>query len=213
VIDCADTYRFKEEALSEIKSVLNDVYDEPGERKLWVVLNKQDLLPPEKRGQIVQDIKTTLEQELHLSVKRGRVRIFDLPGFSAFEHAYPAALLDEVADVLSGHKPPKRPTDGKPLCVPVSAHEVDLKKRVEQSISENTSAADIFWKGLMEADLPVWDHYNHLRAGYFVLVEGIACGNSVMKCADMFISHLDVLRTKKPERFRNTTHRYFPLAS
>lgn len=144
-------------------------------------------------------------------MKSGRVRIFSPSGFNAFEHSHVAALLDEVADVLQGASIPL-PAAKKLSTVNLDNHshmsEKALVERIKENQKENTASADSFWAGFLDADLPVWDHYNHLRAGYFVLLEGFACGHTVMKCADMFIDHLEMLRSKKPERFRNTTHRY-----
>ncbi|KAH0599787.1 hypothetical protein MHUMG1_02577 [Metarhizium humberi] len=205
IVDCADTCRF-DDVVPEIQSLLNELDSEHGKKNLWVVLNKQDLLPPNERDEALKQIRTKLEKGLSRSVESGRVRIFGPPGFNAFEHGHAAALLDQVADAIQGDKSPKPLENGDK---PLSSHvgETDLKERINENAKRNTSSADDFWQGFLDADLPVWDHYNHLRAGYFVLLEGMACGNTLMKCADMFMDHVDMLRSKRPERFRNTTHR------
>lgn len=206
LVDCADTCRF-DDVVPEIQSLLNELDSEHGKKNLWVVLNKQDLLPPNERDEALKQIRTKVEKGLSRSVESGRVRIFGPPGFNAFEHGHAAALLDQVADAIQRDKSPKPlENDDKPLSSHVG--ETDLKERINANAKRNTASADDFWQGFLDADLPVWDHYNYLRAGYFVLLEGMACGNTVMKCADMFMDHVDMLRSKRPERFRNTTHRY-----
>ncbi|KAG8417948.1 hypothetical protein J3459_006144 [Metarhizium acridum] len=159
------------------QSLLNELDNKHGKKNLRVILNKQDLLPPHERDEAVKQIRTKLERGLSRSVESGRVRIFGPPGFNAFEHGHAAALLDEVADAIQADKSPILMEKHDR---PVSSHvgETELREHINEIAKRNTASADDFWQGFLNADLPVWDHYNHLRAGYFVLLEGTACANT-----------------------------------
>ncbi|KAM0549767.1 hypothetical protein ACHAPJ_009205 [Fusarium lateritium] len=59
----------------------------------------------------------------------------------------------------------------------------------------------------MDGSLSSWDHYTHLRAGYFVMHDCFSRGLGLLECANEFMAHLNRLREGNPERFRNTAHK------
>jgi ubiquitin carboxyl-terminal hydrolase L3 len=85
--------------------------------------------------------------------------------------------------------------------------EQELVERIK-ALNAASLGPDKFWGSFVRGELDSWDHYSHLRAGYFVMFEGMSRNASLLDCASHFLDYLKELREKNPERFRNTAHRY-----
>ncbi|KAF1973761.1 hypothetical protein BU23DRAFT_598665 [Bimuria novae-zelandiae CBS 107.79] len=83
-----------------------------------------------------------------------------------------------------------------------------------QLISSSTASAepndDAFWTSFFTASIPTWDHYTHLRAGYFTLLPYLtnpSTPHPILPAANDFLTHLSRLRSSRPEKFGNTAHK------
>ncbi|KAK2594500.1 hypothetical protein QQS21_007781 [Conoideocrella luteorostrata] len=210
MIDCTDFERF-ELVTVEIRAVVEYARDLE-KKNMWLVLNKQDLLPARTRASVVQGLRDRLEKELSACSASFRIRIYGPSGFSSANSAQVVALLDEVAEALERAGPaPETTAAASPVTQtqPQLAGLLDrgeLVKRIGDRIAQDVETADDFWDDFLHAEPLIWDHYSHLKAGYFTLIEGAARGLGVRKCADMFLGHLDTLQSRNRDRFSNTAH-------
>ncbi|KAH7134614.1 hypothetical protein B0J13DRAFT_641189 [Dactylonectria estremocensis] len=200
--DCSDAERL-EDSIEQLRMALRWM-SELGCRHMWILLNKQDLLPASERQSIVDGIRSRFESEVSTYRDNHRIMVVDLPGLSAASGAQLDVVVKEIRDTLKQTsqkttyaqvEEPERATDEK-----------DLVERVKQANAQ-ADDPDHFWESFVQGDLESWDHYAHLRAGYFVLFEGLSKGSSLLDCAGDFLGRLKELRQKNPSKFRNTAHR------
>lgn len=202
--NCADIERQNEQLDLLRRSILEDeLRDVP----VLVVLSMQDLLKPEEKEAIMKKIKGKYEDMITSYRMRAPLKIFDYPDFSATAIENPNMVLDEVVNMLEGREgkdPVAKLKEEKPSN---KAAEASDAERAKSMADADVMAADEFWKAFEDGSLAPWDHYHHLKAGFFVLIEAFEKGNGVLDAAETFICHLERLRTGNPQRFRNTTHR------
>uniref|UniRef100_A0A4E9DWQ4 Ubiquitin carboxyl-terminal hydrolase n=1 Tax=Gibberella zeae TaxID=5518 RepID=A0A4E9DWQ4_GIBZA len=174
-------------------------------KNLFILFNKQDHLSPENAASIVRDLKSQIEKEIKPYENKLDIRILDYPGLSALNGTHLHAAMEEIRMALK----PTKPTPNVKAEIEQKVKgpsEDDLVNRIRQ---ENATSVDAqtFWKRFLDGSLESWDHYTHLRAGFFVLRDCFARGVGVLGCADEFMAHLNRLREGDPEKFRNTAHR------
>ena len=210
VYDCSDNERL-EEALIELQSNIQMMRDADS-RYLWILLNKQDLLSPAKRHQVTAEIRQRFQTLITLHSDVVAATVVDLPGLSSKTGTQLKEVLDiiqkrltvesaeSISDVSSEIEAIKASPDAG-----IDMYQQNLLRRVQKSNS-TAEDADTFWVAFESGQLETWDHYNHLRAGYFVLLESLTFGRGVVACSNLFIEHLERLRANNPQRFRNTTH-------
>jgi hypothetical protein len=190
----------------------------------WILLNKQDKLPVEKRKDIVKGLRQRFEKEMEQYKEKLRYRILDFDGLSGLTGDGLYEVLDDmhttmmrlknskkqVTDSITGSgKNEKVKEDSKAA---LTGHKEalptndELIKRIEEEAVGEVDA-DTFWNQFLTGELPVWNHRSHLRAGYFILLDALSAGDSIFEAAEKFLSELSRLNRNNPERFRNTTHR------
>ncbi|KAI5464985.1 hypothetical protein BGZ63DRAFT_350120 [Mariannaea sp. PMI_226] len=178
-----------------------------GCRYMWVLFNKQDLLPPAERESIVGGLRTRFEAELKQYQDKISVKIMDTPGLSAVSGDQLDVVMNDIRDTLQGtSKSSQKSTKDQVAKLEQGPSEMELVERIKVA-NQNSIGPDQFWKSFMSGDLDSWDHYSHLRAGFFVLIEGLSKGARLLECATNFLEQLNTLRQKNPERFRNTAHK------
>ncbi|KAI8661267.1 hypothetical protein NCS55_00996600 [Fusarium keratoplasticum] len=180
---------------------------EQGCRHMFILFNKQDLLPPDERDSIVKGIRVQIEKEIAPYLGNHDIRILDYPGLCATsgEQLYPA--MEEIRQTIQQIKKPAQPdTKAQVAELEKGPSDTELIERVKKA-NANAVDAESFWASFMDGSLNSWDHYTHLRAGFFVLHDCFARGFGLLECADEFMAHLNRLRQGNPERFRNTAHK------
>lgn len=185
---------------------------EQGCRHMFILFNKQDLLPPDERDSIVKGLRTQVEREIAPYLGNHDIRILDYPGLCATsgEQLYPA--MEEIRQTIQQIKKPTKPdTKAQVAELEKGPSDTELIERVKKANADAIDA-ESFWASFMDGSLSSWDHYTHLRAGFFVLYDCFARGFGLLECADEFMAHLNRLRQGNPERFRNTAHKYVYLA-
>jgi hypothetical protein len=210
VHSCTETEGRVDESIEELHANIKMMH-EVGSRFIFILFNKQDLLPEEKRASIVDGLQRRFEKELSRYSRTDVVcTILDLPGFSAFTGNRVHELLDPIQAVLDGGQQHGRKQRRKdtPSSVPTaeSPPESELVARISKEGMGETDA-DTFWAAFLSSDIPEWNHRTHLRAGYIALLETLKEGKGIFDAAEMFLDHLRRLKEAKPERFRNTEHR------
>lgn len=181
--------------------------DDVGSHRMAILLNKQDALPSSQRAAIVNELKERFEHEISKYQDRD-FKVLDTPGLSGRTGEQLPEVMDEIKAVFKSRKKLEKPKPSQ-ANVKQPGKDFDEGEAVWRIKSQNANAecANDFWQSFLRADLPAWDHYTHLRAGYFVLLASFAKGSSVFECATEFLTHLGRLREKNPERFRNTAHK------
>ncbi|KAK5996942.1 ADP-ribosylation factor [Cladobotryum mycophilum] len=211
--DCTDQTRL-DEAIAEFRFALEAMTQVEG-RHVWVLFNKQDMLPLADRERIINEHRQVYEATAFPYRQVCSVEFLDLPGFSATTGDRIHDLLPRINAVLNNEGKPvskpdvksdarQDPPTKKEILQPPSREE--LVGRINDHLKEAGSAED-FLKLFESGDLPAWDHFTHLRAGYCVMLDCFANKRNIIACSDIFIEHLERLREKNPQRFRNTTHR------
>ncbi|KAM3469262.1 hypothetical protein MY5147_007188 [Beauveria neobassiana] len=206
---CADMERLDEQ-LELLKSSICD--DQLRHVPVLIVLSVQDLMVAATKTEDMAKIRAAYES-LAASCKRpAAIEIFDCPGFSATTSENPSIVLDEVVEMLrdkhgSAQVAPQaaKNPDTKADTVALNASDDDERAKT-MTEADGMTPAD-FWQAFADGSLAPWDHYNHLKAGFFVLIGAFEQGSGVLDAADTFVNHLERLRAGNPQRFRNTTHR------
>ncbi|KGQ05081.1 ADP-ribosylation factor [Beauveria bassiana D1-5] len=206
---CADMERLDEQ-LDLLKSSICD--DQLRHVPVLIVLSVQDLMVAATKTEDMAKIRAAYES-LAASCKRpAAIEIFDCPGFSATTSENPSIVLDEVVEMLrdkqgSAQVAPQaaKNPDTKADTVASNASDDDERAKTMTRADDMTTAD--FWQTFEDGTLAPWDHYNHLKAGFFVLIGAFEQGSGVLDAAETFVSHLERLRAGNPQRFRNTTHR------
>ncbi|RSL95192.1 hypothetical protein CEP52_012208 [Fusarium oligoseptatum] len=180
---------------------------EQGCRHMFILFNKQDLLPPDERDSIVKGIRAQFEREINPYLGNHDIRILDYPGLCATsgEQLYPA--MEEIRQTIQQIKKPAQP-DTKTQVAELEKGPSDTEL-IDRAKKANADAVDAesFWASFLDGSLSSWDHYTHLRAGFFALHDCFARGFGLLECAGEFMAHLNRLRQGNPERFRNTAHK------
>ncbi|KAI1329163.1 ADP-ribosylation factor family-domain-containing protein [Xylariaceae sp. FL0255] len=214
--DCTDTER-QDESILEMVFALERMIQK-GAKHFWVLWNKQDALPPEKRENVVRNIKAAFEEAAEPYKNHCFFEVFGPPGLSGLTGNQTEAVLSRIKEVLLGqeHKSSKVDRDSQKTNAATKASWLpttdELIKKINK-LNEHAEDASTFWNKFLQADLRFWDHFTHLRAEYLVILETLSGGSSILDSADSFMAHLDRLRTAHPDRFRNTTHWFLQCAS
>ena len=181
-------------------------------RFMWIVFNKQDLLPPNEASTILAKHRQKFELELLAHAPTVNWQVVDIPGFSAIDGDNYIKLLEKIDDTFTnGHV--QRAAGAASTAVPrrqkelgALPSEADLIRRIELE-QNNDLAGDEFWDAFVMGTITEWNHRSHLKAGYILLLEYIEAGEGILACAETFLSHLKRLKDAAPDRFRNTEHR------
>ncbi|KAF2814855.1 P-loop containing nucleoside triphosphate hydrolase protein, partial [Mytilinidion resinicola] len=176
-----------------------------GGQFFWVVLAKQDLLPPETRDETVRKIKEEYESRLRALPRFLKWKVFSQPGLSLFEDDHVWQIFEEIHTTLEQQQE-KRP--GKSLTASTTEMPTDeeLRARIGSEGLTDISAGE-FWKLLSTAQLPAWDHRSHLKAGYLIYLDILSKMGSIWDAVEIFLQQLEQLRNSNPQRFTNTQHR------
>lgn len=205
VHDCTDTERL-DYSLEQLHAGAQWMLD-AGCRYMWVLFNKQDVLPPAEKESIVDDLRARFESELSQYQDKFCAKIMDTPGLSAATGAQLDVVMRDVRETLQKTpKPVQKSTQEQIAKLEQGPSEQELVERIK-TLNTTSLGPDEFWRSFMRGELDSWDHYSHLRAGYFVMFEGMSRKASLLECASQFLACLKKLRAKNPERFRNTAHR------
>ncbi|KND91576.1 Uncharacterized protein TOPH_03659 [Tolypocladium ophioglossoides CBS 100239] len=207
VHDCVDQLRLDEQ-LGAFHSCAKKML-EVGARYMWVIFNKQDDLPPNERDSTVRGLMSRYEKAAARYSDSVVVRVLHLPGLSAKEGTQIHVVLDDIKQTLQDSQKPtaKSQVELKGL---QSAHAPSRWKLVEQAeemVNADGTTVEEFWRLFESGQLPAWDLYNLLKAGYFIMIDGFRVGSSIFNSAEVFIAHLERLRGIDPDRFPIATHR------
>ncbi|KAL4873933.1 hypothetical protein BDV12DRAFT_350 [Aspergillus spectabilis] len=173
---------------------------------LWILPTKQDDLP--ERESFVSGVKQMYESKLAQYASKIRYRVL--------EHKLSAKTGEGVEEVMTELYRTMSAEAGKisrPLAELViapqgsPASEEDRKALIKKGGDEDKLDAQSFWASFLNAELQTWGHRSHLKAGYIIVLESAARGESIFTTADIFITHLKRLKETHPDRFRNTEHR------
>jgi ubiquitin carboxyl-terminal hydrolase L3 len=179
-------------------------------KHMFILFNKQDLLQPDEREKVIKDLKGRIEAEIKPYNDKLDIRILDYPGLSALNGMQLPPVMDEIRQTLQ----PKRAAQDTKSEIEKrekGPSEDELLNQIRKANAESVDA-ETFWKFFMDGSLESWDHYTHLRAGFFVMHDSFAQGLGLLECADALIAHLNRLREGNPERFRNTAHKYVQVS-
>ena len=209
---CTDTDRL-EMSIEGMHVNIGQLLDE-GAKNFFVAINKQDLIPSEKRQSVVSELRKRFEHEL--SRYDGNIdrklnwKICDFPGFSAASGVGLYEALDMIhTSIQSGHKnepTSKAKKDASKESVQEQSSEAGLIARIMEEGHEEVNATT-FWNDFLTGEIPEWNHRSHLRAGYIILLDTLLQGQGIFETAEIFLDHLKRLKDLKPDRFRNTEHR------
>ncbi|KAF9781072.1 hypothetical protein IL306_014112 [Fusarium sp. DS 682] len=174
-------------------------------KHMFIIFNKQDLLSPEERPKVVKDLKAKIEAEIRPYADKLDIKILDSPGLSALWGCQVHKVMEDIRKTLT---PKKATGDTKTEIEKLEKgpSEEELVNRIRTANAESVDAKT-FWESFLDGSLEEWDHYTHLRAGFFVMHDCFAKGLGLLQCADEFMRHLNRLREGNPERFRNTAHK------
>ncbi|CAJ0541337.1 Ff.00g080000.m01.CDS01 [Fusarium sp. VM40] len=174
-------------------------------KHMFILFNKQDLLPPDEREKVIKGLKIQIEAEIEPYKDKLDIKILDYPGLSALNGMQLHPAMDEIRQTLQ----PKRAAQDTKAEIEKRGKGPSQDELLNQIRKANAESVDAgtFWKSFTDGSLESWDHYTHLRAGFFVMHDSFAQGLGLLECADAFLAHLNRLREGNPERFRNTAHK------
>lgn len=199
--DCSDN-EMQREARELLDWALNS-FVASGCKNVWVVFNKQDLLPRDRLHDLLEKAAAPFEEMLSKYEQQLDYKVMRLPGFNAETGDRMDYLADDIRRTLAGKRSLPPPTAPPPVREPTT-EELEAKIRKARGEMEGDG---VFWKSFLKAEIRSWDHFTHSRAGYAVLLEGLSWGQSVLTIAESFITHLERLRSARPDVFRNTAHK------
>jgi ubiquitin carboxyl-terminal hydrolase L3 len=175
---------------------------------MWVLFTKQDLLPDSQKREIMQRLRALFEDEIRKISSGLFISIVDIPGMNALDRAKLHAVLDHVNETLDNEGNRASSIASQPkVATAQKLSEAELTTKINEAASAQPTS-EIFWHDFQDGVITSWDHYAHLRSGYFVMLKSTVENCSIMDCADEFLGHLSRLRQANPQRFRNTAHRY-----
>ncbi|GAB1205122.1 hypothetical protein APSETT445_003792 [Aspergillus pseudonomiae] len=183
---------------------------------LWILLNKQDTLPPESAAEIVDGLRKKYQKEMAKWGDQLSWRILD-HRLSAKTGEGVLEILRQLhssADLLLRTRPKPQPqpsADSKrePEIVFTLDEPEDTVSSPSQSepidkrASQDPVNPQAFWDSFVTGDIPVWDHHAHLKVTYIVVLEYVKRRQSTFAMADVIIAHLRRLQNSLPEKFRN----------
>ncbi|KAB8273744.1 hypothetical protein BDV30DRAFT_105000 [Aspergillus minisclerotigenes] len=196
-----------------------DIVNKHGCRHLWVLLNKQDTLPPESAPEIVDGLRKKYEKEMAK---------YDELSWRILDHKLSAKTGEGVQEILhqlhssANHllrtRPKPQPQlraepeqDPEPNPAPEVAENTVSSPRlsgpIDRKASQDSVDAHAFWNSFVTGDIPVWDHHAHLKVIYIVVLEYMKQGRNTLAMADTMLAHLRRLRNSQPEKFGNREHR------
>ncbi|GJC88750.1 hypothetical protein ColLi_11588 [Colletotrichum liriopes] len=198
------------EAVEELSISLSFIRNETECRAMWILLNKQDLVPDALREQYVDKARRGLASVTARWAGDWTVRIVDTPGLSAHTNDGMQAVVDEIAVFLKNREGtgPLRHAIEK-VQDPQGSVPLDHKLSEARILETNEAApsSDAFWRSILDCTIESWDHYNHLRVGYFVMLEAADVGKGMVACSDMFVLLLKRLREADSKEFPKSPHR------
>ncbi|GKU02123.1 adp-ribosylation factor 6 [Fusarium langsethiae] len=175
-------------------------------KNMFILFNKQDHLSPDEAVKVVKELKSQIEKEIKPYENKLDIRILEYPGLSALHGTHLHTAMEEIRMALKPTKPIQN-VKAEIEQRDKGPSEDELVNRIKQGNATTSVDAQTFWKGFLDGSLDSWDHYTHLRAGFFVIRDCFARGLGLLDSADEFMAHLNRLRDGNPERFRNTVHR------
>lgn len=182
---------------------------EHGVFSIWIVFSGQDLLEADEALIRSQSLRKKMER-IAQQAPDIAVHFVDTPGWNAKDVAFGKQLLDDIDQTLKDYlreKSSGRSTDPSKVVLPESRPSSEvLLDRIKRGVVVSQSS-DQFWASFLSGSMEEFDHFNHLRAGYFVLLDGLSSGRNIFQCADIFMGHLDRLHRRDANRFRRTAHR------
>ena len=205
--NCADTERI-DDSISQLHSAI-EMMIEFGTKHMWILLTKQDLIPLSELQATISSLCARFESEIKRYKGTPQVTIIDKLGMSALDNEMVHCVLDEIKATLDGADNNLTDHQGTTKALESFYRQPATEELLQRAKLASIDEADAenFWQEFLDGSLDVWDHYAHLRSGYFVMLQGLASGTGILGCADMFLEHLARLRATRPQRFRNTAHR------
>ncbi|KAL2816561.1 hypothetical protein BJX63DRAFT_139192 [Aspergillus granulosus] len=177
-----------------------------GCRFLWVGLNKQD--DSSVNEKIVQEArqmygKALLKYKGDLTWKIFPHKLSGKTGEGTIE------LLDEFHDtvrkvnLMEWNKVTQEMITPNPQLPQEPRPEEDLSTeqlhtRLQEHIQQDALDADAFWTGFLKGELPKWNHYTHLRAVYFLILNSERKGD-VWKLGEDVAAALTGFKIKAPK--------------
>ncbi|PNP61570.1 hypothetical protein FNYG_13720 [Fusarium nygamai] len=202
---CTDTEPWRVEfSLEYLRMGLNMMIEYEA-KHMFIIFNKQDLLSEEERPIIVKDLKDKIEAETKPYADKLDIKILDTPGLSALGGCQVHNVMDEIRKTLKP-KTAAKDTKAEIEMREKGPGEEELRNKIRTANAQSVDA-NTFWESFLDGSLESWDHYTHLRAGFFVMHDCFGRGLGLLECADEFMKHLNRLREGNPERFRNTAHK------
>ena len=193
VHDCADQARLDEQ-LAEFHVCAKKLH-QVGGRYMWVLFNKQDDIPADTRDSTVQVLMWRYRAAADRYSDSVVVSILDLPGLSAKEGTQVYAALDDIKQTLQEKQSAAKP-HFHPEALPNTnaPSRWELVEKVEERIKADDTDPDDFCRLLESGQLLDLGHYNYLKAGYYILLDGVSIGSSILDSVEAFMVHLERLR-------------------
>ncbi|KAE8363160.1 hypothetical protein BDV27DRAFT_159065 [Aspergillus caelatus] len=189
-------------------------------KHLWILLNKQDTLPPESAPLIVEGLRKKYEKEMAGYEHQLSWRILDHKLSAKTGEGVQEILhqLHSSANLLLRTRPKPQPQpraepvrDSEPKVVPDIPEDTISSPSQSKPIDNQTSQGSVnpqaFWNSFVTGDIPVWDHHTHLKVTYILVLEYTKRKRSTFAMADTMFAHLRRLRNCQPEKFKNRPHR------
>jgi hypothetical protein len=180
-----------------------------GSKFIWILLNKQDLIPEEQRASVVDGLRRRFEQELSQYDNTNIVwTVVDLPGFSALTGDRVSDLIESIEATIDNYEKNWQKQEPLSLTAPV-AERPSSSELVERILKDGIGEVDAsaFWSAFLTCEIQEWNHRTHVRAGYVSLLETFKERKGIFDAAEIFLGHLRRLKEVDPGRFRNTEHR------
>lgn len=210
VVDLSDLDRFVE-AQEELCQIAGKFKSKDGPGRVFVLINKQDLLEREEREKRVEEFKKSIMKSMASAFgDKLCVEVLDTPGLSTRSGKGLNNVMMRIKRELSGglNEREEQFVNGeKPAPVPAPPSREQLVERVREYSAVTEPDDDVFWETFLSAKILNWDHYTHLRAGYFILTQQLHKGNDVSAATEDFLKHLERLQTQRPDKFNNRAHR------
>ncbi|KAE8133830.1 hypothetical protein BDV38DRAFT_286451 [Aspergillus pseudotamarii] len=189
-------------------------------KHLWILLNKQDTLPPESAPLVVDGLRKKYEKEMARYEHQLSWRILDHKLSAKTGEGVKEVLrqLHSSANLLLRTRPKPQP---QPRAEPVRDPEPKVvteipedtisspsqSKPIDNQTSQDSVNAQAFWNSFVTGDLPVWDHHAHLKVTYILVLEYTKRKQSTFAMADTMFAHLRRLQNCQPEKFKCRPHR------
>lgn len=204
VHDCSLDEQQTEASMELLREHLEQLLGQGGH--IWVLLNKQDLLPTENPSAVALRIRDRFNKKLseHAGTNL-HWEILDLPGVNQQRCGKLLPVLDNVAAALGSKTRRLSPfpkVDDDQAYNPESSEalpqSVELPTGSEQRASMNqdkyhTMDDDTFWNLFLKADIKHWNHRSYLRAAYKVLLDALEQKQSVWEASEVFSHHIQRL--------------------